>query len=255
MMPRPASLPLLAVLGLLLTLHACVHEPFWPDGSPFVPIDTGGTTGPGDTIVLPPDTLAGHPCDPDTVYFQRDVLPILISNCAMSGCHDAATAQEGIVLASYAQVMASGEVVPGDLDEGDLYEAITENDPDKIMPPPPATPLTGAQIAVIRTWIQQGARDLTCDEGGGCDTTQVTYTTYIRPLMQTYCTGCHSGSSPSGGIGLTTHAEVVAVAATGALYGAMAHETGYAAMPQGGDKLSACRIDQVAAWIRAGTPL
>ena len=32
-----------------------------------------------------------NPCDPSKVYFVNDVLPIFLSSCAYSGCHDAAT--------------------------------------------------------------------------------------------------------------------------------------------------------------------
>ena len=53
------------------------------------------------------------PCDATKIYFQQQVLPILVSNCAMSGCHDDATHKEGVVLTSYQKVMATTEVRPG----------------------------------------------------------------------------------------------------------------------------------------------
>ena len=31
------------------------------------------------------------PCDPNTIYFQQQVLPLLVSNCAVPGCHNTAT--------------------------------------------------------------------------------------------------------------------------------------------------------------------
>ena len=61
------------------------------------------------TFTQPQDTT--HPCDPDTVYFEMDVLPILLSSCGKSGCHDA-TAQDGVRLDSYAATMASYAFLP-----------------------------------------------------------------------------------------------------------------------------------------------
>lgn len=40
----------------------------------------------------------------------------------------------------------------------------------------------------------------------------------------------------------------------GKLYGSIAHTTGFAAMPQSGNKLSDCQIAQVKKWIDAGAP-
>ena len=42
----------------------------------------------------PTDTTQTNPCSPDTVYFQNEVLSLIVSSCAKSGCHDAATKAE-----------------------------------------------------------------------------------------------------------------------------------------------------------------
>ena len=62
--------------------------------------NNGGGTGGGNTPT-------GVPCDPDSVYFDNQVLPILVSNCAKPGCHDAASHQDGVVLSSYASLMST----------------------------------------------------------------------------------------------------------------------------------------------------
>ena len=86
----------------------------------------------------------------DEVCFERDVMPILRSNCAMSGCH-AAPGQEGYVFTSYETIMNSrGDdddedepaIVPGNPGRSELYEKITEDRADKRMPPPPNNPMT-----------------------------------------------------------------------------------------------------------------
>ncbi|MBL7976522.1 MAG: hypothetical protein JNJ85_16510, partial [Candidatus Kapabacteria bacterium] len=41
----------------------------------------------------------------DSVCFSRDVLPIFLSNCGMSGCHDATTHAEGYNLTTYSGIM------------------------------------------------------------------------------------------------------------------------------------------------------
>src|SRR5688500_13456166 len=87
----------------LILLQGCEHdpvvEPIDPDPDP---IDTTGN--PIDT-----SDIGGTPCDPNLVYFDMVILPILKSNCAKSGCHDAITHQEGIILDSYENVMGSDE--------------------------------------------------------------------------------------------------------------------------------------------------
>jgi mono/diheme cytochrome c family protein len=219
-----------------------------------IPVQIGDLPIPGDTLVNPPpDDTTGTPCDPDVIYFSQQVLPILQSSCAKSGCHDAASHQDGVVLDSYENVMK--EIKPFDLDDSEIFEVITEDDPDKLMPPPPNPVLTAQQIDLIATWILQGAKDLSCDpDAGGCDTTNVSFAGYVFPVLQNYCLGCHGSVSPSGGIDLSTHQKVAAVAQSGQLYGAIAHQQGYSPMPQNGPQLSDCRIQKIQAWIQNGAP-
>jgi mono/diheme cytochrome c family protein len=209
-----------------------------------------------DTVFTPPPDTT-HPCDPDTVYFETDLLPILLSSCGKSGCHDA-TAQDGVRLDSYAAVMASNVIVPGNPNDSELWEKINEEDPDKIMPPPPDQPLDAVQKEIIRKWIAQGALNLFCDET--CDTVNVTFSGVIWPeIIQSYCVGCHSGANAGGGIHLENHSQVAAAAQVpagqfGSLYGAITHAAGNSPMPKNQPQLSDCRITQVRKWIEAGTP-
>lgn len=231
-----------------VSVTSCTHDPgeIVDPG----PIDT--TDNPIDTMDL--DT-PGIPCDPDLVYFDMQILPLLKSNCAKSGCHDAISHQDDIVLESYESLIASDIVDPFDLNGSDMYEVITESDPDKRMPQPPNQRLTGDQITLIAKWILQGAKDLTCDPvGGNCDTTNVSYSGFIAPLLATNCVGCHSGGAPSGGITLNTHAGVQAVANNGRLLGAITWANGFQPMPRGSAQLPSCSIDKIKAWIQDGAP-
>ncbi len=240
---------LLVMLSVLL-LPACVHE------TTVSPVDPGPDPDPADTTENPIDTTdPGVPCDPDLVYFNMQILPILKSNCAKSGCHDAITRQKGVILDSYQHVISSDVIKPFDLEDSELFERITENDPHKVMPPPPNQRLNAEQINLIATWIFQGAKDFDCDENAGqCDTTNVTYAGFVSPLLTTNCVGCHSGGAPSGGISLNSHAGVQAVALNGRLYGAISHSPGFEPMPRDSAKMPQCTIDKIKAWINDGAP-
>ena len=243
----------LYTLLCIAILESCVHEPIRP--TDLIPTDT--TTTPVDTTGTNPDTTnnaAGNPCSPDTVYFQRDILPMLQSNCAKSGCHDEATAQNGVILTSYEKVTQTGDINIFNPTDSDIYEVLVDDDPDDRMPPSPNTPLSDDQAALILKWIQQGAQDLSCTDSSAnsCDTISVSYSQTVSPILTNHCTGCHSGASASGGIQLNTHAGVAAVAQNGRLWGAISHQNGYSPMPQGGDQLPACELSQIKAWIDDG---
>lgn len=192
------------------------------------------------------------PCDPDTVYFQNQVLPLIISSCATTGCHDKLTGEQEVLLIDYASIIHYGKIKPGDPYDSELYEKIIDTDPDDMMPPPPKAPLTQEQKDMIKKWIEQGAKENACTED--CDTSNVTYSGTIWPMIENNCYGCHSGANPSGNILLVDYASVVAVANSGKLYGAVSHSPGYVAMPKNAPKLSDCKIDQIRIWIENGKP-
>jgi hypothetical protein len=68
--------------------------------------------------------------------------------------------------------------------------------------------------------------------------------------MQKYCTGCHSGTTPSGGIPLSGYTDVQTVAANGQLINAL-KGAGVPKMPPAGS-LSDCRIRQFEIWVNGG---
>lgn len=218
------------ILFLLLLLFSCKHE---------IPVQDR---------VDPPVDGGTQTCSADTVYFQNKVLPLLNSGCAMSGCHDITTHKEGIVLTSYANIMATGGVKPGNPNGTKIYTVLSKSGSDR-MPPPPAAAFTQAQKDIIYKWIMQGAKNNACND---CDTTVFTYNAGIAPIMNTYCKGCHNPASLGGGIDLSAYAGVKNIAANGKLVGSITHASGFIAMPQGGGQLSDCRITQIKKWIAAG---
>ncbi|MBC7885708.1 MAG: hypothetical protein H7X99_09550 [Saprospiraceae bacterium] len=201
---------------------------------------------------LPVDTETGIPCKVDVIYFEKDVLPILSASCAYSGCHNAVSRKDGIILDTYANVMNTGKVKPGNLKGSKLYEAITETDSDDIMPPKPAVKLSNAQIDIVAKWILQGAKNETCDfNSAPCNTDNISFNNFVRPALAS-CTSCHKTGNTSGGINLDTYNGVKSAAESGRLYGALSWASGFKPMPQGGSKFGDCNIKKIKSWIDAG---
>ncbi|NOR88379.1 MAG: hypothetical protein GQ527_12290 [Bacteroidales bacterium] len=86
-----------------------------------------------------------------------------------------------------------------------------------------------------------------------CDTTSVSYSLTVKPMLDRSCVSCHQASNPSGGVLLDTYEQVKLVADNGRLWGSVNHENGYTAMPQGGGKLSSCSLGQIKSWIDNGS--
>jgi DNA-binding beta-propeller fold protein YncE len=112
----------------------------------------------------PPGADATPPAKP--VSFIKDVAPILKENCY--ACHDAKKHSGKLEMISYAKLRQGGEdddpIVPGKPDDSLMIELLT-TDSGKRMPPPPkdkVSPSDGAlppaKIAVIKRWIEQGAK-------------------------------------------------------------------------------------------------
>jgi hypothetical protein len=213
---------------------ACRHEIIINQGN--------GGSGNGGGI-----PTAASNCSPDTVYFLNDIMPIISSNCTMSGCHDNITHADGINLTTYANIMRY--VTAGNASSSKLYKVIIKTDGER-MPPPPMPPLTTDQKNKIQKWINQGARNNNCT--GSCDTTVFTYSGAIKNIISNNCVGCHNPDVRGGNIDLSTYTGVRTVALNGKLYGSVANQTGYSPMPKN-SKLPDCEIRQIQKWINAGS--
>jgi ribosomal protein S16 len=199
---------------------------------------------------VPPGITPPPPGAP-LICFETNVLPIFVSSCAKSGCHDAQTRADGIRLDNYTSIMKG--IKPNLPKDSKYWEVIITTDGDDRMPPPPAPPLTKAQKDSIYKWIVQGAQNTTNCASNSCDLTQFTYDAIVKPILQTNCNGCHSATAPSGGLNLTDFNVVKTIAVNGRLMGSIKQITGYSPMPPGG-KLSDCQIGQIQKWVDAGAP-
>ena len=200
------------------------------------------------------DTTMFIPCDSNTVYFKYDILPVLRSNCAISTCHDGASAEKGVILDSYENVILTADVEPFNIAESELYKVLVDTDPEERMPLAPRESLNQNQIALIAKWILQGAEDLNCDRDTVCNLNMVSFSQHILPVTETHCKGCHSGNAPQGSVLLTDYAGIKQVAEDGRLFGVVAGLQGFTQMPFNQDPLDQCTIDQIKAWVDAGSP-
>ncbi len=95
------------------------------------------------------------------VSYWTDVRPIFQAHC--QGCHQPAKPSGEYVMTSFDALLRGGEsespaIVAGDPDGSYLVEQITPVDGKAAMPQE-AEPLADFQIALIRQWIAQGAKD------------------------------------------------------------------------------------------------
>lgn len=90
--------------------------------------------------------------------FRHDVQPILSKRCAP--CHNATLSQNGVRFDDRKAALAGGYsgpvILPGKPDESKLIQRVTASD-RRLRMPPAGPPLTPAEIAVLRSWIQGGA--------------------------------------------------------------------------------------------------
>lgn len=207
---------------------SCKHtpEPLFPAVIP------GGTAGGGNT----PDLK-------DSICFEEEIKPLLVSNCAASGCHDDTTRAAGVVLVSHERLMAT---VSGNL----LLQSI--QDPGDLgMPPLPRSRLTDDQIQSIRKWIREGMKqDIDC--AGICDSSNITFAGTVNPIIRNNCLSCHNGNS-QGQTDLSSYAAIKVQAGNGKLNCTIHHIGDCMQMPPGAP-LSECNLDQIRKWIEAGAP-
>ena len=114
-------------------------------------------------IVAAPITPAEDPNAP--VSFYKHIRPIFQANC--NGCHQPAKKKSGYLMTDFARLLEGGDdakeagkkaVVPGQPGASLLVEQITPHDGKAEMPPKKA-PLAEKDIARIRKWIAEGAKN------------------------------------------------------------------------------------------------
>lgn len=85
-----------------------------------------------------------------------------------------------------------------------------------------------------------------------CDTTNVTYTSTIEPILSNNCYSCHSDANSAfgGNVHLQSATDVISNSSKIAV---AIKRTGASPMPPSG-KLNSCAISQFDIWMKKGTP-
>jgi len=84
-------------------------------------------------------------CESNSSKFNSDIKPILITKCAISGCHE-----PGFVLGNFNNYSD----VKLKVDKGSFYNFIYVN---KLMPPSGREPLSETELKKIKCWLDDGA--------------------------------------------------------------------------------------------------
>lgn len=86
-----------------------------------------------------------------------------------------------------------------------------------------------------------------------CDTTNITYSGTVVPLMDSYnCISCHGSSFPQGNVVLDNYDDLKVVVDNGRFWGAINHDDGYSSMPQNLPKMDDCDLRKIRVWIDDG---
>jgi hypothetical protein len=198
-------------------------------------------------IILVFSTCAKETYGPNAC-FTENVLPIFVSNCSMSGCHNSKDKKAGFDLTSYDGIMKG--VKAGHPLLSEVYKVIKGNNPS--MPEKPYRKLSAKDVSIIKLWINMGAQNTS--DCSSCDSTDFSYNTRVKKIMDTWCVGCHNSASSGGGYDLSTYNGLEVSITNNRLIGSIEHTAGYAAMPQGADKLGTCEINIIKKWIASGYP-
>jgi len=186
------------------------------------------------------------------ICFETEILPIFVSNCTTSGCHNTIDREDGYDLTYYGGIMSG--IKPYNTGKSKHLEYMKERG-DGQMPPLPSEPVSDENMALIEEWINKGAPNTSNCENGSCDSlSNISYAFDIKPIMETYCNGCHNGSSGGGGYDLTTYSGVKFSVNDGSLLGSVRFDSGYEPMPLNSGKISSCRIKTIETWIAEGAP-
>ncbi|MFU8843257.1 MAG: hypothetical protein ACNA7V_05560 [Bacteroidales bacterium] len=87
---------------------------------------------------------------------------------------------------------------------------------------------------------------------GNCDTTNVTYSGTVVPIMANTCNSCHGSSIAQGGIRTDNYTDLKTIADNDRLWGAINHETGYRPMPDNLPKMNDCNLAKIRKWLDDG---
>ena len=107
-------------------------------------------------------------------------------------------------------------------------------------------------FALVFSCSKKNEEEMTNGSTTSCNSTNMTFATDVKPILQNNCFSCHGNGLSQNGINFDTYAGVKAVADNGKLIGAINHSAGFSPMPQGAPKLSSCNIAKIQDWVNRG---
>lgn len=159
------KIKLIAVLLLIGLLTACGSPPAdlpasppTEEPAPATQTSANPPTSVAETALPPTDVPAQaptvEPAAAGGVSFANDILPILQSRCV--NCHGGDRIEEGLLMRSYAELMAGSDngpvILPGNAEGSLLVELVVNREMPKRGPK-----LTPPQTQLIVDWVNQGA--------------------------------------------------------------------------------------------------
>jgi ribosomal protein S16 len=236
-----------AIICLLASISSsCLYEKTPVNPTVDMPITNDPNSNPTDL----PANIPLSVCKPsassntkDSVCFNTQILPLFVTNCAQSGCHDAITRAEGYDLTTFLKITSKG-IDRKSPKNSKIYTEMLGN-----MPPKPLTKLLKSQTDLVLKWISEGAKNVNCSSA--IDTTNITFSKTIFPLLQTNCVGCHQTGLASGGVLLNSYDNISTYIANKRIWGAINYVSGYVAMPPT-EKMTDCQLAIIKKWIDNG---
>ena len=138
-----------------------------PDYRRMPPLYSGSALTPQEVAVIrlwislgaPEGDDPNHPPEPLESKFSSIRKNVFEMRCI--GCHTLGGSANGVPLISYKDLLNSPRdlVLPGNADESGLMIALTRQDAKRMPPPRTGDGLPDSDIAIIRQWIQSGAKD------------------------------------------------------------------------------------------------
>lgn len=183
------------------------------------------------------------------ICFEENILPLFVSHCASNNCHGGINPAAEYNCTTYESIMK--KVVPGHPLKSKAFTVI--NGKKTEMPPDGHNKLSREEVDRIKSWIAFGAKN-SIDCVAVCDTLSCKFEKDVKPIITSWCYGCHSASTAGGGVVLSDYNTIKVVAANGKLSGTIHHAAGSSAMPLNASKLSDCKIKIIQKWIDSGYP-
>jgi len=108
-------------------------------------------------------------------------------------------------------------------------------------------------LFLIPSCYDDNVEDLYPFEAYACDTTSVTYSKTIAPIMATYCNECHSKTNPQASVVTDNYPDLSIIAKNLQLWKAVSHDPSVVPMPYQRNQLSECNLSKINIWIKAGS--